>query len=117
RPPGRVLPAEVQGGLKDRRVGLGSGLPASVVRGEEGIRSAEPEAAEQAPDGARGQAQGGGDGRAILALAGAAPDGLADRDRGGGGGGGSAGRSPGRTAGLIPAEGAPAGRWISPARS
>jgi hypothetical protein len=78
RTPGRVFPAEVQGGLQNGLRGLGSGLATSVVRGEESIWTATPQAAEQTTDGPRGEAQGRGDSRPVLAILEAPPDDLAD---------------------------------------
>ena len=78
RPPGRVFPAEAQGGLQNGLRGLRGGLPTSVVRGEESVLTAPPESAEQMTDGPRGEAQGRGDRRTVLAILEAPPDGLAD---------------------------------------
>jgi hypothetical protein len=78
RPPTRVFPAEAQGGLQDGLRGLRGGLATAVVRGEESVGAAALETAEQTTDGSRGQAQGRGDRRPVLALLEAPPDGLAD---------------------------------------
>jgi hypothetical protein len=78
RPPGRMFPAEAQGGLQNGLRGLRGGLPASVVRGEKRVLAAMPKAVEQTTDGPRGEAQGRGDSRAVLAILKAPPEGLAD---------------------------------------
>jgi hypothetical protein len=72
-----MLPTQVQGGLHEGFGGLGRRRPALVVgRAQEG-RFTTTEAAQQMPDGARRQAEGSGDGGAILAILVAPPDGLA----------------------------------------
>jgi hypothetical protein len=81
RPPGRVLPTQADGRLHDRlRERRGRG-PTAVIGGPHGGRAPMPEAKDQLADGARGQAEGRGDGGAILAILVAPPDGLADGHR------------------------------------
>jgi hypothetical protein len=78
RTPGRVFPAEAQGGLQNGLRGLRGGLSTSVVRGEESVWTATSQAAEQTTDGPRGEAQGRGDSRTVLAILESPPEGLAD---------------------------------------
>jgi hypothetical protein len=76
-PPGRMLAPQAQGGLHQGFGGLGCGRSATVVGRKQGLRIATTETTQEMPDGARQQAEGVGDGGAILAILVAPPDGLA----------------------------------------
>jgi hypothetical protein len=75
--PCRMFPPQAHGGLYQGFGGLGCRCSTLVVGRVQGIWPPTTEAGEQIPDGARCEAQGLGDGGAILAVLVAPPDGLA----------------------------------------
>jgi hypothetical protein len=77
RSPCGMLAAKPYGGLHDRHRRLRCRGPATVIGGDQGGLAFLTEPANQAADGARGEAEGLSDGGAILAVLRAAPDGLA----------------------------------------
>src|SRR2546428_11051462 len=76
-----MLPAEALGGLHEEFCGLGRHRSAPVVGGKLNGLTVLPNALEQMSDGSRCEAEGLGDGGAILAGLVAPPDGLAHGHR------------------------------------